>query len=369
MSYGSYVVKVAAIIPSLNPDNEFLSVVKNLVDAGFNQIYIVNDGSSKEYLHFFEEIKQYPQCILLVHERNMGKGYALRTAFSRYLEDSSKYVGVVTLDGDGQHIVEDVIKVASKLEEYPDRLVLGARDFSETQVPTHNALNNVITRKVLKRYCGIPITDTQTGLRGIPNSFIESLVAVKGDRFQYETSMLLETKQKRIDVIEVPISTIYINGNVSSHFRPFRDSIPIYYLILKYAFSSFIRFALSSLISTIFDLTLFLLLSYLLRDHVLGLRLLLATIIARVCSGLLNFYSNKILVFSQKKKEVGSMLRYSTVFLLVMSLSYGGTYLLSSLLNIASIFPKLIIDEALFFLNYHLQRNWVFKSKKEILDN
>ena len=87
----------------------------------------------------------------------------------------------------------------------------------------------------MKYLTGITVSDTQTGLRGIPAAFMQELLMVKGERFEFETNMLLETKVRRVSIIEVPIKTIYIEENKTSHFNPIKDSIKIYMI-----FGSFI---------------------------------------------------------------------------------------------------------------------------------
>lgn len=348
-------MKVAAVVPSLNPDKEFVAVIEGLVNAGFKRIYVVNDGSAPAYDSFFDQAAAYPQCIVLRHAQNQGKGRALKTAFARYLADDEGLLGLVTLDGDGQHSTEDVVRVAKALAESPNTLVLGARDFSGTHVPAKSAMGNKMTRAVFKIICGIPITDTQTGLRAVPNSFARVLLDVAGERYEFETNMLLETKRAHVAVKEIPISTIYIDNNSASHFRPLQDGLRIYMLILK--------FTLSSLASFLVDFSLFALLNWLLAGLPAGQRLLLATVGSRLCSALFNFLMNKNVVFDSTAKTGSALVRYAVLCVCQMLCSYGGVYFFSEILPVPTLLSKILVDGTLFFISFFIQRRWVFKDK------
>ena len=95
---------VAVILPSLNPDVKFSRVVDGLVEDGFRHIVIVDDGSDAEHQQWFEKAARHPQCTVLHHGVNRGKGRALKTAFSHVAKQLPEIAGVITIDGDGQHL-------------------------------------------------------------------------------------------------------------------------------------------------------------------------------------------------------------------------------------------------------------------------
>jgi putative flippase GtrA len=351
-------VKVAALIPSLNPDQLFTQVVDDLARAGFERIYLVNDGSGREYLPLFETAAAHPQCVLLTHPVNRGKGRALKTAFQHYLQCPGDFVGMVTLDGDGQHTADDVVAVAEALQARPEALVLGVRDFSGEHVPTKNALGNRVTRGIFRLACGIPVSDTQTGLRGIPNAFMEKLLHVGGERYEFETDMLLEARRAGVPLAEVPIRTIYLDGNSASHFRPLRDGLRVYSRILRFLF---LKFIVSSAAGTLLDLALFALLNHwLLAPLPAAARLLAAVAGARVFSALVNFLLNYKIVFASKAPAGRAAVRYGLLCAAQAACSYGGVYLFSELLPVPAVPAKVIVDLILFLLSFQFQRRWVF---------
>ena len=96
--------RISVVLPSLDPDEKLVAVVDGLLQYGFTDIILVNDGSKAENLHYFTDLAaQHPEITLLHHEVNKGKGAALKNAFRYFLENRPDGLGVVTVDGDNQH--------------------------------------------------------------------------------------------------------------------------------------------------------------------------------------------------------------------------------------------------------------------------
>ena len=236
--------KCAILIPALDPPAEFRDYINHLIHAGFDSVIVVDDGSSDKTI--FNDISRYPQITVLTHEINYGKGRALRTGLSFYHSNFSPelYSGVITVDSDGQHLIDDVKKLQNCLNSGSQHIILGVRDFNQENVPPKSKFGNKLTSLIFRLFLNLNISDTQTGLRGIPNSLIESCLAIPGDRFEYETAMLINLG-KKAGLEEVKIHTVYYDKNQGTHFHPIRDSIRIYRLLL----GTFFRYLLSSLSS------------------------------------------------------------------------------------------------------------------------
>ena len=219
-------MNVCALIPSYDPDERLVSTVKDLQSAGFRHIIVVDDGSRPDCQPYFDALK--PLACLVVHlPQNSGKGEALKMGFLTFLTQGWADAGVVTVDGDGQHSGQDALRCARALLRHPHALILGGRDFSGSQVPARSRRGNRAMAALLNRLCGIPLRDTQTGLRAIPASCLPAFSGISGSRYEYETNMLLYCKRHHIPMAEVPISTIYIEDNAGSHYHPVRDSLRI----------------------------------------------------------------------------------------------------------------------------------------------
>ncbi len=359
--------KVSIILPSLDPDEKLLAVVDGLLEYGFEDIILVNDGSKPENMHYFETAAKHPQVQLLHHPVNRGKGAALKTAFTWFLENRKNHAGVITVDGDNQHHPEDTKACALNMLR-TGHLTLGVRDFSLPHVPARSRSGNRITSAVFKIFVGMTISDTQTGLRAIPTGDLPLLNAVKGDRFEYETNMLLAMKDNGIPFDEVKIRTVYIEENKSSHFHPIRDSWRIYKLILNH----FFRYIISSLGSAILDNGLYALFSHLLGSLLSGFMLTaVPTVGARILSSLFNFFMNKKLVFDSKVPTGRALIRYYVLavpLLLAQVLLTHGVYLLFHIPE-TSIFLRTVIYAVvmtvLFIASYLIQQRWVFSAKEK----
>ncbi|MBQ2744855.1 MAG: bifunctional glycosyltransferase family 2/GtrA family protein [Lachnospiraceae bacterium] len=349
-------MKITVIIPSLNPDGKLVQVVNGLIDKGFEDIVLVNDGSDKEHMKPFEEVGKYKQCHIVSHDVNRGKGRALKTAFQYCIDNRKDIDGVITVDGDNQHSAEDICACALKMIELKNQVILGARDFSGDNVPPKSKFGNNMTKFVFRVFCGLKISDTQTGLRVIPFEHLKLMTEIKGERFEYETNMLLEMKQSQIPYTEVGINTIYIEENASTHFHPIKDSIKIYGVILK--------FLMSSLLASVIDIVAFAVLSGVFCSLEPVLKIFIATVGARIISSMVNFTFNRGAVFKSSVSVKKSMMRYYILCAIQMMISFGLVWGVTELLtmgNVATVIAKIVIDTCLFIFSFKVQRAWVFK--------
>ena len=340
---------ICIVIPSLDPNERLLGVVESVRSEGFTDIILVDDGSKEENKHFFPT---GDDITLLVHPVNKGKGEALKTALRYVIENRPGSVGVITLDGDGQHLAKDVKNVAEKMLE-TGRFILGVRDFSLPDVPPKSRIGNRLSSLMLAVCCGSYISDTQTGLRAIPKDLYVPMAEVEGSRFEYETNVLLGLRSMHAKYCEVKIETVYLDENKGTHFHPIKDSLRIFSLIFKYLFSSLAAF--------ITDIVLFWLLT-----NIFSIGVITSTVAARIVSSIVNFFLNKKMVFKSKESLSKSLAKYYLLAIPVMLISAFGVKGICLLTNIddSSIVVtviKLILDIILFILNYNIQKKWIFK--------
>lgn len=353
-----YKMNVTIIIPSLNPDEKLEKVVGGLIEAGYKDIVVVNDGSDEAHKAPFDRIEKLEQCTVLTHEVNKGKGRGLKTAFKYILDNRKNIAGIVTVDGDNQHTVKDITACANLMLEEKDKLILGCRDFSGKDVPARSKFGNNLTSFIFKTACGLKISDTQTGLRAIPYQYLEYMLLIEGERFEYETNMLLSMKKYNIPFKECTIKTVYIEENQTSHFNPIVDSIKIYKIILKFMFSSIA----SSVIDILMYSILILVLTGLVDDNV---KILAATFGARAVSSLFNCIFNKKAVFKSDEPYGKVLVKYYILCVIQTSISYFGVAGLNKLLNLnaglLTTLVKVVVDTILFFISYRIQKAWVYK--------
>ena len=354
--------KTVILIPSLDPDERLPAYVRQLAESGFCRIVVVDDGSADSFQSVFDRVREIPRTTVLRHEVNRGKGVALKTGY-RFIQDLEEdFTGVITADSDGQHTVEDCIRLSEKLEDPQRALYLGSRDFNLPDIPPKSRSGNRITSAVFKALYGQWLPDTQTGLRAFHREDLPFMNEVDGERYEYEMKVLIACSRAGIPMIPVDIETIYENGNEGTHFHPIKDSWRIYKVIL----GSFFRFMSSSLCCFLLDQGLFNLLNLLVFDNGDEKKasvILLSTVIARVVSGCTNFILNRKFVFASKENAGRTFARYVTLSIGIMLASAGGTWLLGTV-GMSSTVAKIITDTLLYFVSYRLQQCWVFRKEK-----
>lgn len=351
--------KVVIMIPAYNPDEKFLFFLEKIKEAGYHKIIVIDDGSVEEKKHFFNEAVENYNCALVSHSINLGQGRAYKSGFNYYLSNTGggykETIGIIQCDCDGQHCIDDVNKCAELLINNPNKFILGVRNFSDKSIPLRSRFGNKCTTFMFKAFCGLDIEDTQTGLKGIPRDFLSDLMEVQGERFEYASSVLLETKRKGIEILQFPIETIYINNNETSHFNPLRDSIRIYSLILKYL--------LSSLSAFVVDITMYSIFLMLFKNLYPQSYVIISTYLAKIISCTYTYVINKKIVFENHSHRISTVFRFAALCLIQSTLSGFFTNGLVMLLRWNEVFSKIVVDTILFFVSFKVQERWVFSKK------
>ena len=380
-----------ALIPAYEPDRKMLGVIADLGKQGFD-IVVVDDGSGTDYAELFEQSaerllgKSGKDVTVLIHDCNKGKGAALRTGLDfignfMVMRGEEEETVVVTVDADGQHLAKDAKKAACRAGKRPGTLVLGSRKLGNedagslhadgsggqhaaARVPLRSRFGNSVTRKVFAFASGTEIYDTQTGLRAFTADMIPKLLSIRGDRYEYEINMLLELAGSGTPIEEVPIETVYLDGNSSSHFSTVKDSYRIYKEIFGYMTKGSklfqaVKFSAASFVSFLIDYAVCALLL------LAGPGLVFANIGARVVSSAVNFTLNRNVVFKSDKSAVRSAIEY---FALAAFILAGNTFVLQTLtgtLGIGAMAAKVMTEVLFFMISWTVQKYVVFYNRPE----
>jgi glycosyltransferase involved in cell wall biosynthesis len=346
------VKSLAILVPAYRPSPALTELLSELSQLGesmeFRPTYIVvDDGSGREYASVFEAAAAIPGVTVIRHAVNLGKGAALKTGFNYILTQRPDVDGVITADADGQHRPADIARVGQELLRSKESLVLGSRAFSG-EVPLRSKFGNVVTRGIFKLFTGLRLTDTQTGLRGLPLHCLEHLMRIRLNGYDYELECLLIANAKQIPIRQVEIQTVYLDGNASSHFNPIRDSMRIYFVFLRYCGSSLITASVDYLV---FFLTLRFQTS-------VGV----AQAVARATAALIAFTLARNVVFrAQDEDRFRSLLKFAGLVMLSGFLSYGLMELLIHRAGISAGPAKFLAEASLYLGNFAIQREFIFK--------
>lgn len=337
---------VAVHIPAYNPDARLVEFVRELRRAEqLDEIIVVDDGSHSACRSIFSSLAAMQGVKVLRHAANLGKGAALKTGFNYVCCALRDCVGVVTADADGQHLAADVLRVADRLQKQPDSLVVGARRFTDN-IPLRSKLGNVLTRYVFWGLIGERLADTQSGLRGVPRWFAGQLLCRKYNGYEFELDMLIQCKQRRVSIAEEPITTVYLDGNRSSHFNPFLDSLKIYWVLL--------RFLAASIATAAVDYFVFVLV------YLASANILLSQASARLVAAFVNYALARHLVFHSR----GGVVKTLSKFLVLVGVMGAASYAILQATMLAFgwnvIVAKLASEMILYIANFAIQRDCIF---------
>ena len=347
------------VIPSYEPEERLLRYVDELAERGFERIVIVDDGSGEQYRKIFDDLAARAFCTVLRHERNRGKGMALKTAFAHISGNPDGSCGIVTADSDGQHSPEDCVRMAEALSSGGESVFIGVRVFSLGKIPFRSWIGNRWASFAFALVHGRWLSDTQTGLRAFPLSALPMLMSVEGDRYEYEMGVLMRMARDGTNVKTLPIRTIYENGNACSHFSPLMDTIRINRLV----FADFFRFAGVSVASFLLDQALawgFAAALHSLRFDATGV-IWASGFAARLISSVFNFTLNRSFVFKSGGKVASSAWKYALLCILVIVLSNAGVTALA-FAGVPRGVAKFVCDVLLYFAGYRIQSKYVFRT-------
>lgn len=348
--------RAVVLIPALDPGGELVALVAGLIDDGI-AVLVVDDGSGPRFVDVFARCEGLGAEVIHLEE-NLGKGGALRTGLD-HVRRSRPGCGVVTADADGQHtradirrvrdVLDGIIVEGGPLDPPGGGIVLGVRGFDH-DVPLRSRAGNLASSWVLRLAAGARLRDTQTGLRGLPPQRLAWATEIPGDRYEYEYAMLVRAGREGVDLHQVPIDTVYVDQNATSHFRPVRDSLRVLAPVLAFALSGLLAFALDT---AVFGLLVG-----------LGSPLWLALSAARALSASGNFTMNRMFVFAggRSSSVVRAAARYAVLAALVLA---AGVLLVSALhgLGVPLLVAKAATDLVLFALSYAVQRVVVFRAR------
>ncbi len=335
------------LIPAYEPTVKMLDLIREIADRTLYTIIVVDDGSGPGYGGLFEEARRMG-CIVLKHDANRGKGAALKTGF-QYLMQIDFREGVVCADSDGQHQVDDIIRVARAVRPLKRGIVLGVRTF-KGNIPLRSRFGNGVTARLFQLATGIRLSDTQTGLRGYPAALLPWLCGIGGERFEYEFDMLLKAKDAGVTLTSLPIMTIYESGNKSSHFRPLVDSFKVYLPLLKFGASSMTAGVLDFILLFVFQ--------------AMTGSLFFGVAFARAISSIFNYSVNNAIVFKGNgEKRQRSAGKYFALVAVIMLLNYLLLLVMTQVIGMPDIVAKLMTECLLFAMSYGIQKKFVFRKK------
>ena len=205
------------IIPTYNNGSTLKEIVEGAGKICGN-IIIVDDGSRD---NTSELIAGFAGVEIITHDKNRGKGAALKSGFLKAFSLGYKYA--ITIDSDGQHFPDDITKFLDASVEEPGTLWVGSRDFRNENMPGKNSFANRFSNFWFKIETGISMEDTQSGFRLYPLEKMKGLRLISG-RYEFELEILVRAAWRNIPVKNIPVGVYYPPKEIRiSHFSPVKD--------------------------------------------------------------------------------------------------------------------------------------------------
>ena len=216
--------RYCVVIPAFEAAQTIGEVVRHVRANGW-PVIVVDDGSSDRTAAIASERGAF----VISHLHNVGKGAALRTGFEYALR--SRYDGVVTMDGDGQHDAAEILQLVHAGEIQHAGIVVGNRMTNGASMPPVRRWTNVVMSRTISMMVRQTIPDSQCGFRFIRKEVLES-VPLRTHRFEIESELLLAAASRRWKIVSVPVRSIYQHH--SSHIHPLNDGIRFLRLVLRH---------------------------------------------------------------------------------------------------------------------------------------
>ena len=205
------------IIPTYNHDATLEAVINGVLEFT-DDIIVVNDGSTDQTT---EILKKFEGLHIVSYEKNKGKGFALQCGFRTAIDYGYEYA--ITIDSDGQHYPEDLVKFIDKIAEVPGSVILGARNMNQSSVPGSSNFGHNFSIFWFRVETGIKVPDVQTGYRLYPLKQMKAL-RLFTHKYEFEVEILVRLAWKGVNITSVPVKVYYApKGERISHFRKFND--------------------------------------------------------------------------------------------------------------------------------------------------
>lgn len=222
---------ILVVIPLYNHAQTLRSLVEQ-TRLFHDQLLVVDDGSSDAGVAVLEGL----DVRILRHEKNRGKGAALQTAFAE--AERLGFHHIVTLDADGQHDPADLPLFMAALEEYPNAILVGKRDFDQASIPGSSRFGRAFSNFWLRVQTGKSLADTQSGFRAYPVKIVQEL-ELRETRYSFEIEVLVRAAWAGVELRDVDISVYYPPADERiSHFCGFMDNFRLTLLNTRLTFRS-----------------------------------------------------------------------------------------------------------------------------------
>jgi glycosyltransferase involved in cell wall biosynthesis len=221
--------RLAVLIPALDCERTIAATIQGAKEM-VRTVVVVSDGSTDATA----EKAAAAGAEVVRHPTNLGKGAALTSGMDLLAQRG--FTHVLTMDGDGQHLADQIPLLLQTAGEHPHAIVIGARQVAAGETTALKLFGNRSANRWVEIACGERLPDTQSGFRVYPLRCTLDL-RVRARRFAFESEVLIRAARANVPILSVPVRAHYPPpGERVSHFRPFRDTLRIIFVVLGLIF-------------------------------------------------------------------------------------------------------------------------------------
>lgn len=212
-------MRTCVLIPAFN-EAPYIANVVNRVREHVEEVVVIDDGSADGTA----DVARAAGATCLQLPRNRGKASALRAgiAFAR----AHDFTCVITLDGDGQHLPEDIPVLLRIAQETGADLVIGARCFDPAVMPRSRYFSNVIGSRLASALVGCEIRDSQSGFRLFRLDKLDA-AKLRSRCYELEMEILIKMARSGCTIAHAPVRMVYDDGQARSKMKPVRDTVRV----------------------------------------------------------------------------------------------------------------------------------------------
>ncbi|MBN1871225.1 MAG: glycosyltransferase family 2 protein [Candidatus Omnitrophica bacterium] len=217
---------LCALIPSYNEGRTIGDLVTKLRAKGLT-VYVVDDGSTDGTA----AIAEAAGAIVVKHKKNKGKGASMREGFKHVVKKG--FDAVIVMDGDGQHLVEDIGNFVDRIEATKADMIIGNRMTDVASMPEERKHTNRFMSGLISWLAGQDVPDSQSGYRLIKSEVLRK-IKLESSNYEIESEMIVKAARAGFRIESVPIKTVY--QGQKSRINPFIDTIRFISFVLKIMF-------------------------------------------------------------------------------------------------------------------------------------
>lgn len=214
-----------ACIPAYNEEKIIENIIKRC-KLFVDEVIVCDDGSDDQT----SEVSKKAGAIVIKHAHNQGKGNAMKSLF-KYAKTIGADI-MVTIDGDGQFLPEEIPKIMNPISKDNADIVIGYRFDNNKEMPSYRKIGNKMLDKFTNLASELPFRDTQGGFRGYSKKAINT-INITTNGFGVDSEILIDASKKKLKIVEERITVIYNTGSETSTKSPINHSSEVIVSLLE----------------------------------------------------------------------------------------------------------------------------------------